>query len=148
MKLLSRDQTNTKRFSFKSTKLHKCKIVSVIDGDTVKCIFKPWFFGRYYLFNVRLLDFDTPEVRTRDPVEKEQAIAARNYLFNILVKQPVVYLECSDFDSFGRILGYLFLDKHRITLVNALMIDYLNRPKPHDSVAGPDDAVDADDADV
>jgi endonuclease YncB( thermonuclease family) len=127
--LVCKNESNALPFSLKSSKLHRCKVETVIDGDTIKCIFKPWFFGIYYLFNIRLLDFDTPELRTKDLVEKEKGIKARDYLFDILLKNPTVYLECGDFDSFGRILGYVYLDNRRKVCVNNLMIEYLEKEK-------------------
>lgn len=125
LKLQDLTLENTKHFTLKSTKLHKCKLVSVIDGDTVKVAFKPFgFFSKYYIFNVRLLDFDAPETRTRDIEEKQRGVEARNWLVGLLTN-PIVWLECGDFDNFGRILGYLFLDESRNESVNELMKTHL-----------------------
>jgi len=125
LKLQDLTLENTTHFTLKSTKLHKCKLVSVTDGDTVKVAFKPFgFFSKYWVFNVRLLDFDAPEIRTKDLDEKRKGIEARNTLVGLLTN-PIVYLECGNFDSFGRILGYLFLDESRNVSVNELMKTYL-----------------------
>jgi len=125
LKLQDLTLSNTEHFTLKSTQLHKCKLISVIDGDTVKVAFKPFgIFSKYWVFNVRLLDFDAPETRTKDHDEKLKGVEARNWLVGLLTN-PIVWLECGDFDNFGRILGYLFLDESRNVSVNELMKTHL-----------------------
>jgi endonuclease YncB( thermonuclease family) len=101
-------------------RLVKCKIVKVTDGDTVKVIFKPYFFSKYYHFNVRLIGFDANEIRTRDPVEKEKGLALKKELEN-LVSDKIVYLLCDKFDCFGRLLGTIYLDYNKNKSVNSIM---------------------------
>ena len=44
----------------------KAKVVSVYDGDTVKCVFPK----KDVKWNCRLSGVDTPELRTRNKIEK------------------------------------------------------------------------------
>jgi endonuclease YncB( thermonuclease family) len=101
-------------------RLVKCKVVKVTDGDTVKLIFKPYFFSKYYYFNVRLIGFDANEVRTRDPVEKEKGLELKKEL-EILISDKIVYLLCDNFDCFGRLLGTIYLDSKKSTNINNIM---------------------------
>lgn len=112
------------KFSLKNNKLYKFKLSHVIDGDTIKGILKPWIFGKCYLFSIRLIGFDAPEIRTLNLEEKRKGQKAKEYLINIIKDTPILYVECGDFDAFGRILGKVFLDKSRNTPVNDLMDIY------------------------
>ena len=123
--LISSSKSESLPFSLKSSKLHKCKVESVIDGDTIKVVFRPCFFSKWFTFNVVLLDCKAPQIRTKDLAEKEKGVKARNYLFNVLVKQPNVFIECGNFDSFGRLQGHVFLDNKRRVSVNELVNEYL-----------------------
>ena len=56
------------------------KVISVYDGDTIKCIFP--FKGEFYKWNCRLSGIDTPEIRTRCKKEKEYGYKVRDILRN------------------------------------------------------------------
>lgn len=114
----------TPKFTLKGRK-YKCQIVSVIDGDTVRVAFQPFWRSGVFTFSVRLVNFDTPEIRTTDPDEKIRGLLAKSHLINYLDQHQVCYLVCEDFDSFGRVLGHLYIDKKLRVCVNDHMIQFL-----------------------
>lgn len=106
-RLLSKSTINTPKFSLNG-KLVYCKVVKVYDGDTITVNFK--LFRKIRQFNIRMAGYDTPELRSKDPAEKEKAILAKFFLQNILLDK-IVYLKCLDFDKYGRLLGEVHLSK-------------------------------------
>lgn len=104
---------------------YRCKIVKVIDGDTVDVDidlgFGIWMRGE----RVRLLGIDTPESRTRDPEEKRYGLLAKQYLVNHLGDESVLRTQKDKTGKFGRVLGeFIVYDaKHdRYTSVNSMLI--------------------------
>ena len=87
-------------FSLEGQEL-KAKVVSVYDGDTVKCVFP--LNNKLYKWNCRLSGVDTPEIRTRDKVEKQYGYQVRDYLREKILNK-VVTVNCGDFDKYGRLL--------------------------------------------
>lgn len=77
------------------------RITSVYDGDTIKAIFK--FRGVYDTWSCRIIGIDTPELRTKNPEEKELGYKARDFLRE-LVLNKIVQLKCHKFDKYGRLL--------------------------------------------
>ena len=61
----------------------KVKVTRVLDGDTVDVIFK-FPFGISVKKRVRLFGINTPETRTRDPIEKAKGYAAKDRLDELL----------------------------------------------------------------
>ena len=108
-----------------------CKVVRVIDGDTVDIEITR-------TIRVRLLDCWAPETRTKDPEEKAKGYESKKYLHNLLKqvfyndlaarKQKKVTLfipadeqgELKDNFTFGRVLGRLFVNGED---VSELMIE-------------------------
>lgn len=89
---------------------YKCKIVKIVDGDTVDVDidlgFGIWVQGE----RVRVHGIDTPESRTRDKVEKKFGLASKKFVEGILKKgsfQTLVTEKPGDESKgkFGRILG-------------------------------------------
>lgn len=119
---------NTSVFKIPSG-LKKCKIVKVIDGDTVKVAMKPFMFSGYYIFNVRLYGVDANEIRTRDPEEKKKGYKIKTHLENLLEehRSNIVYIQCGNFDNFGRILGTLFFDSKKQKNINLMVSSYIRR---------------------
>lgn len=63
------------------------KILSVYDGDTFKASFEIWP-NHFAVSSVRILGFDSPEIRGKCAGEKDQAIKARE-LARSLLKEGV-----------------------------------------------------------
>lgn len=106
-KLKKCDKDNTPFFNFENRN-KKAKVVNIVDGDTVDVVFK--HNKKYSKFRCRLYGINTPETRTTDQEEKEKGLAAKEYTKSILLNN-IVKLECKKFDSFGRILGTIFIKK-------------------------------------
>ena len=91
---------------------YSCRIVRVVDGDTVDIDidlgFDVWLKGQ----RIRLYGVDTPESRTRDSEEKKYGFAAKAFVENHLPVGSIQTLRTRLDDSrgkFGRILGEFVL---------------------------------------
>lgn len=89
---------------------YKCKIVRVVDGDTVDIDIDLGFGIWVRNERVRIHGIDTPESRTRDKVEKKFGLASKAFVKNKLPKgsiQTLVTEQPGDEakGKFGRILG-------------------------------------------
>jgi len=104
------------------------RVVDVYDGDTMTCIF-PIFGDNYFRFNLRLMGIDTPELKNKDMISKEKALEARHKIMTVCcdnkynlskdckrenIKKYLeeneinVWIECLDFDKYGRILANVY----------------------------------------
>jgi|TARA_R110000744_G_scaffold349293_1_gene454956 micrococcal nuclease len=91
---------------------YRCKILRVVDGDTVDVDIDLGFGTWLHKERVRMMGIDTPESRTRDKVEKKFGLAAKERLKLLLPKGSKQVLKTqidrSGEDAkgkFGRILG-------------------------------------------
>ena len=89
---------------------YKCKVVKVVDGDTVDVDIDLGFGIWMRNERVRIMGIDTPESRTRDLVEKKFGLAAKDRLIQLLGEKPVLRTQIArngeDMKGkFGRILG-------------------------------------------
>lgn len=119
------DITNTQKFSLQHNHLIPAKVTKIIDGDTIQCILKPPYHKNFFLFNIRMLDYDSPEIRKTTPQEKEQGLLAKSKLIHILENQKYIYVSCDEFDCFGRLLAHIFLDPYKQQSVNEMMKNFL-----------------------
>ena len=87
----------------------KAIIKSVYDGDTVVVIFQKEA-------RIRMLDCWAKEIRTTDPIEKEEGLKAKKFLQSILQEGDEVLVQIptthrlQDSMTFGRLLAYLWKD--------------------------------------
>jgi micrococcal nuclease len=89
---------------------YKCKVVKVVDGDTVDVDIDLGFGIWMKNERVRIMGIDTPESRTRDLVEKKFGLAAKERLKQLLGESTVLRTQIArngeDMKGkFGRILG-------------------------------------------
>jgi endonuclease YncB( thermonuclease family) len=94
----------------------KALVIDVYDGDTITVVFK--HFDKINSWKVRLLGINSPELRPsrRISYRDEIIIAAkksRDYLAELILNK-IVYLHCGSFDSFGRILAYIYLSDEEL----------------------------------
>ena len=89
---------------------YRCKVVKVIDGDTVDVDIDLGFGVWLKKERVRLYGIDTPESRTRDLEEKKYGLAAKEFLTKMLDDEGGIILKThKDAEGkFGRILGELW----------------------------------------
>ena len=105
-------------FSFKEhTK--QAKVVSVYDGDTVKVVFP--LQEKLYKWNCRMNGIDTPELRTRNKLEKARGYFVRDKLREKILNK-VVIIKCFEFDKYGRLLISIYCDDDKLS-VNQWLID-------------------------
>lgn len=78
------------------------KVVRVIDGDSSKVSIA--VDGHAWTFPVRIVDIDSPEVRTSNEKEKALGFKAKARVEE-LVLGKIVSLKLGKFDKFGRLLG-------------------------------------------
>ena len=96
---------------------YKCKILRVVDGDTVDVDIDLGFGVWMHKERVRMMGIDTPESRTRDKVEKAFGLASKERLKQLLPIGSISVLKTeidrSGEDSrgkFGRVLGDFIID--------------------------------------
>jgi len=101
---------------------YKCKILRVVDGDTVDVDIDLGFGVWMHKERVRMMGIDTPESRTRDRVEKAFGLASKDRLKELLPLGSTQVLK-TEIDrsgedkkgKFGRILGDFLVDAGRCT---------------------------------
>ena len=111
---------------------YKCKILKVIDGDTVDIDIDLGFDVVLTNQRVRMFGIDTPESRTRDKEEKKFGLLSKKYVLDRLPKGSYQTLKTEidrDGDDargkFGRILGsFIVYDSvdDRQSSINEMMI--------------------------
>ena len=99
---------------------YDCKIVRVVDGDTVDVDidlgFDTWRCGE----RIRLYGIDTPECRTRDAEEKAAGFLAKEFVEDSLHVGQTYKLTTKDKGKFGRYLGVIMLTNK--TSINAALV--------------------------
>ena len=102
---------------------YKCKILRVIDGDTVDVDIDLGFGVWMHKERVRLFGIDTPESRTRDKEEKKYGLISKQFVKdNMPVGSSQTLVTIKDATGkFGRILGKFKLSDNKI--LNEVMIE-------------------------
>ena len=119
---------------------YKCKIVKIIDGDTVDVDIDLGFGVWLHKERIRLYGIDTPESRTRDLEEKKYGLLAKRFVEGFLAKGSTALLvtEKDGKGKFGRILGkfQVFDGKtdratflHEIMIKEHIAVEYLGQSK-------------------
>jgi micrococcal nuclease len=102
---------------------YQAKVDRVIDGDTIDVILDLGF-DIYYKARVRFYGINTPESRTRDLVEKEAGLAAKQYVVDWISSRDdsvIVQTTIDDKGKYGRVLGTI-LDKEGGESLNAKLV--------------------------
>ena len=101
---------------------YKCKMVKVIDGDTVDVDIDLGFGVWMRDQRIRLYGIDTPESRTSDDQEKVYGLAAKDFVVKWTNAGDLSLKTFKDDrGKFGRILGEIWYgEKHN---VNQLLVD-------------------------
>lgn len=112
----------------------KALVIDIYDGDTITVVFK--HFDKINWWKVRLLGINSPEIRPSRSIKNRNEIItaaknSRDYLSNLILNK-IIYLQCDNFDSFGRILANIYLTKEDLLTndfsktVNNLMLETNN----------------------
>ena len=105
---------------------YRCKVVHIVDGDTVDVDIDLGFGVWLHKERVRLFGIDTPESRTRDLEEKKYGLAAKQFLTNMLDDDNGILLKThkDKTGKFGRILGELWrTTNYADRFINEYMIE-------------------------
>jgi len=106
---------------------YDCKIVRVVDGDTVDVDvdlgWSIWRCGE----RIRLYGVDTPECRTRDAQEKAAGLLAKKFVEDALHVGGTYRLQTKEKGKFGRYLGTIKIDGE-LTINAALITENLAVP--------------------
>ena len=118
---------------------YNCKIVRVIDGDSIivdiDLGFSHWIHGE----SIRLYGVDTPECRTRDAEEKAAGLLAKAFVEDALHVGGTYTLTTREKGKFGRYLGVIMLSGK--TSINAALVsEHLAVPYMGQSKQDIDDA--------
>ena len=104
---------------------YRCKVVKIIDGDTVDVDIDLGFGVWLKKERIRMFGIDTPESRTRDLDEKKYGLMAKDYITKLLDDEGGIVLKTrKDAEGkYGRILGELWrTTDFADTSINDLMI--------------------------
>ena len=101
---------------------YRCKVVKIIDGDTVDVDIDLGFGIWQMNERVRIMGIDTPESRTRDKIEKKFGLAAKARLKSLLGPKPVLQTTISKKGEdmkgkFGRVLGDFLIDGKQVSQI-------------------------------
>jgi endonuclease YncB( thermonuclease family) len=120
------------------------RVVNVIDGDTLSLVIP--VFDNYFKFNVRIYGIDTCEVHSNDVEIKDKGLKAKYRVIEMLSKKDIkdvlcisrkqiielfntnisiVWIECLDFDKYGRLLGNVFFDNKTKNIADILISEKL-----------------------
>ena len=99
---------------------YNCKIVRVIDGDSIildiDLGFGLWIHGE----SIRLFGVDCPECRSRDAEEKAAGFLAKEFVEEALHVGGTYRLQTKEKGKFGRYLGTIYLTDD--TSINAALV--------------------------
>lgn len=118
---------NVEELNFKGQE-KKGKVVSVYDGDSIKIVFPiiDDISDTLYKWNCRLINIDTPEIRTKNLKEKELGIKIRDILREKILNK-VVIVKCGEFDKFGRLLVEVLVKEIEISTFDRITSVFSNK---------------------
>jgi len=99
---------------------YNCKIVRVIDGDSILIDIDLGFSHWIHNESIRLYGIDTPECRTRDAEEKAAGLLAKEFVEEALHVGGTYRLQTKEKGKFGRYLGTIYLTEE--TSINAALV--------------------------
>ena len=114
---------------------YRCKIVKIIDGDTVDVDIDLGFNSWIHNERVRLDGVDAPESRTSDKIEKFFGLLAKQQLEQVLPvgsSQILQTTSVSSTEKFGRTLGFFKLNDSSVNnwlIENSYAVAYQGQNK-------------------
>lgn len=86
------------------------EIINVYDGDTVTANIDLGFSAKIVNRQVRINGIDTPEIRTKNALEKQAGLVVRDFVYELLVGSSGLILKSEKLDKYGRVLGDIIVD--------------------------------------
>jgi micrococcal nuclease len=99
------------------------RVSSCYDGDSARIVFA--HEGSIFRWTCRLFGIDTPEIRTKNPKEKELAYKAKEALENMTIGKKIK-VRCHEIDKYGRVLVTL-TDEDGLNISDKLIEQGLGR---------------------
>jgi len=89
---------------------YKATVIKIVDGDTIDLDIDLGMFCWLKDQRVRLAGIDTPEIRTKDLVEKSYGMLAKNFveLYCPVGSHVVIKTTLDKKSKFGRLLGEIY----------------------------------------
>jgi micrococcal nuclease len=102
---------------------YKCKILRIVDGDTVDVDVDLGWGVWMHRQRIRIMGIDTPESRTKDLVEKQFGLAAKQFVKDLMPigSEQIIKTFKDETGKFGRMLGDFKFDND--VLLSQLMIE-------------------------
>ena len=135
------NNNTTPQFSLNGQKLWG-RVVSLYDGDTLTISLN--VFTGIYKFSVRMNGIDTCEIKSKNEKNKELACFARSRLLSLITGKDVsemsvlndrrkinnflnkgmyfVWVECLDFDKYGRLLANIYKNENSSECFSQILI--------------------------
>tara|TARA_Y100000389_G_C17459128_1_gene520342 strand:- start:2109 stop:2672 length:564 start_codon:yes stop_codon:yes gene_type:complete len=85
------------------------KVIKVYDGDTITVAAQPYPNSDFFRFSIRLFGIDTPELISKDAVEKKAAKFVK-YKLETLILYKFVHIDVMHYDKYGRIVAKIFIN--------------------------------------
>lgn len=137
---LEKHDIDTKMFSLNGINTY-ARVVDIYDGDTMTCVIP--LFNDYYKFTIRLNGIDTCEIRNKNINLKQKGLMAKKLIIDTLLPNNnctiditkndlreylkshivIIWLECLEFDKYGRLLGNIYIDKESDVSLSKLLLD-------------------------
>lgn len=108
---------------------YRCKVLKVVDGDTVDCEIDLGFHIKM-VRRIRLFGIDTAEMNAKDELKRRAAKDAKMLVEQSATQIDRIKTQLDKPDSFGRILGTLFFQGsdysiNDLLLKEGLAVEYL-----------------------
>jgi len=87
------------------------EFVKFVDGDTVDIVLDLGF-EVYRKERIRINRIDTPEIKSKDELERKLALEAKDYVGIWLINQKQVRIKTFKDDKYGRLLGEFYGDNN------------------------------------
>lgn len=107
---------------------YKCKVLNVVDGDTVDVEIDLGFHISK-IDRIRLLGINTPELHAADPLVREQAQVAKARVESLAPTVVLIKTKLDKSDKYGRILGTLVtsdgVEVNKVLLDEGLAVPFM-----------------------
>ena len=114
---------NTPKFSLHNNSFQICKVLNVIDGDTVDLAIN--HDGKFYSFRSRLAGIDTPEMKPPENISNREILLqsakeSKDYLWSLTINK-ILLVKIIGQEKYGRLLVELYQNEHDIS-INQMII--------------------------